>query len=376
MSDAHPIFQVDESLVVLLHCIAQALSAAPTDPPAASRQSSDEDDVDDQAANLGEFGEATESLIAAIQQALDRATQFDHGCPQRLAEAIRYAVLAPGKRLRPLLVLMAAEACGGSTEVSMPGAVAVEMIHAYSLIHDDLPSMDDDDLRRGRPTLHIAFDEATAVLAGDALQPLAFEHLCQNVSDPNALAEAVAILARAAGPANLVGGQVDDLAAESGRLDDHVLAAMADCDHCNGTDEHSDSSRRSQSRQTVIQFLESVHRRKTGALFAASLDLGAVLSSADDRSREALTLFAADLGLAFQVVDDILDHTSDERTLGKRTNKDTGRGKLTYPRLMGLQQARQYAEDLIVSAKRRLELFGRAAWRLNTLADYVLSRTR
>ncbi len=150
-----------------------------------------------------------------IDSALQGACQFGDGCPEHLSAAIRYALLAPGKRIRPALVLMAAEACGGSFDAAMPGAVAVEMIHAYSLIHDDLPAMDDDDLRRGRATVHIEFDEATAILAGDALLAEAFSHLAHQVSAPERAAEAIRVLADAAGPTQLVGGQADDLAAES-----------------------------------------------------------------------------------------------------------------------------------------------------------------
>ncbi len=267
-----------------------------------------------------------------------------------LSDAIRYALLAPGKRLRPALVLMAGEACQSALDDSMierlmPGAVAVEMIHAYSLIHDDLPAMDDDDLRRGRPTVHIEFDEATAILAGDALQAEAFRHLATRISDPVIAAAAMGVLAQAASAAALVGGQADDLAAE-----------------------------KDGSERTLAQ-LESIHRRKTGALIAASLDLGAVLSGGDTGARQTLAAYAADLGLAFQVVDDILDHTADEAELGKRVGKDVGRGKLTYPGLLGLDKAREKANELIDSAKRQASVFGAAGSRLVWLADYVLERT-
>ncbi|TWU55424.1 Farnesyl diphosphate synthase [Rubripirellula reticaptiva] len=263
---------------------------------------------------------------------------------------MRYALLAPGKRLRPALVLMAGEACRKTLDSQLrdqltPGAVAVEMIHAYSLIHDDLPAMDDDDLRRGRPTVHIKFDEATAILAGDALQAEAFRHLATRVSDPVKAAAAMGVLAEAASANALVGGQADDLAAEKGSPD------------------------------RTLEHLESIHRRKTGALFAAALDLGAVLSGADESSRQTLAQYAADLGLAFQVVDDLLDHTADEADLGKRVGKDADRGKLTYPGLIGLDGARKKAHELVESAKCRASVFGTAGWRLTWLADYVLERT-
>ncbi|WP_419189702.1 polyprenyl synthetase family protein [Stieleria marina] len=298
---------------------------------------------------------AMDDLRQGIEQALRDATQFDSGCPDELGSAIRYALLAPGKRLRPALVLMAAEACGGSIDDAMPGAVAVEMIHAYSLIHDDLPAMDDDDLRRGRPTVHIAFDESTAILAGDALQPQAFLHLSENVSDPVRAIEAVRVLAKAAGAERLVGGQADDLAAESR--------------------DHSRNGEPIEGDDRSLQQLESIHRRKTGALFAASLELGAVLSGASEQARNAVVDYANDLGLAFQVVDDLLDYEADESRLGKRAGKDAERGKLTYPGLLGIEAAREKARELIESAQSHVKLFGDAAWRLNTLANFVLQRT-
>lgn len=282
---------------------------------------------------------------------------------------MRYALLAPGKRLRPALVLMAGQACGLDVgpklfSAVMPGAVAVEMIHAYSLIHDDLPAMDDDDLRRGRPTVHIEFDEATAILAGDALQAQAFVHLTAHVADPAKSAAAVGILARAASADGLVGGQSDDLAAEKetfgGRENSSgdVVGQLA-----------------SMNSDLLLQHLESIHRRKTGALFAACLDLGATLAGGEDRFRVALAAYAADLGLAFQVVDDLLDTTADANSLGKRTGKDADRGKLTYPGLLGLDGARRRATELVDSAKRHAAVFGDDGWRLIRLADYVLERT-
>ena len=248
----------------------------------------------------------------------------------------------------------------------MPAAVAIEMIHAYSLIHDDLPAMDDDDLRRGRPTIHVAFDEATAILAGDALQAEAFRHLSEHVHDPRQAVEAIRILATAAGAEHLVGGQFDDLAADSASKTKKSSNSAASANA-------SDYSQA--SLPGTIEQLESIHRRKTGALFAAALDLGAVLADADDRAREALGNYAKDLGLAFQVVDDLLDHLSDSQTLGKRTGKDADRGKLTYPGLLGLEGAQQKARQLVQSSRQHVQCFGRESWRLDWLADYVLQRT-
>lgn len=290
-----------------------------------------------------------DDLLPPIEAALAQACQFPAGCPPRLAAAIRHALLAPGKRLRPALVLMAAEAVGGSTEAALPAAVAIEMVHTYSLIHDDLPAMDDDDLRRGRPTVHVAFDEATAILAGDALLAEAFCHLSSHVRDPQQVAETVRVLAAASGAAALVGGQADDLAAES-------AAALADP----GSD---------------LAQLESIHRRKTGALFAAAVDVGAILGGGSVAQRNILTDYANCLGLAFQVVDDLLDSTADAQSLGKRAGKDAGRGKLTYPGHLGVEGTRRKAHELIEQAKRRISVFGSSAWRLVWVADFVLERT-
>lgn len=318
-----------------------------------------------------ELTEAIGQWLPRIDAALDSACQFDSGCPEQLAAAIRYAVLAPGKRLRPALVLMAADACGGDIETAMPGAVAVELIHAYSLIHDDLPAMDDDDLRRGRPTVHVQFDEATAILAGDALQPLAFSQL-HRITPAERAIEAVGVLARAAGPSNLVGGQADDLAAEAGRLPFQKPSGSVSGDSVALQVEQATDA----ARNEPLSFLEFVHRRKTGALFAASLDLGAVIIGASAAQREALSDYAANVGLAFQVVDDLLDHTANEAELGKRVGKDLERGKLTYPGLIGVDQARQRADALIERALDSISGFGDTGWRLKRLARYVSRRSR
>ncbi|WP_442505965.1 polyprenyl synthetase family protein [Novipirellula sp. SH528] len=305
-----------------------------------------------------------EDLRPLVQQALENAGDFGDGCPQRLGDAMRYALLAPGKRLRPALVLMACEACGGKLEDALPAAVAVEMIHAYSLVHDDLPAMDDDDLRRGRPTVHIQFDEATAILVGDALQAEAFRHLSEGIDDPSRAIEAIRVLASAAGASHLVGGQSDDLSAER----DQTESKQRNSDSINLATPDISSLR-------TVEHLESIHRRKTGALFSASLAMGAILAGADQKSRAALSDYANDLGLAFQVVDDLLDYTADEKELGKRTGKDVDRGKLTYPGLLGIEAAREKAEQLVKSARSHALYFGPAGWRLTNLADFVLERT-
>jgi geranylgeranyl diphosphate synthase, type II len=294
---------------------------------------------------LSSRGDAIADLLPGIEAALESACHWPQRCPTRLAEAMRYSLLAPGKRVRPALVLMACEAVGGDREVAYPGAVAVEMVHAYSLVHDDLPAMDNDDLRRGRKTTHIAFDEATAILAGDALLAMAFDHLATNITDPVTAHRCIAALARASGPEFLVGGQIEDIAAESG------------------------------GEQTQ-QRLEAIHRGKTGALIDVSVQLGAILGGADDAALRALSGYSQPLGLAFQVVDDCLDHSSSSQEMGKRTGKDAARGKLTYPGLMGLQAATDYAHQLIDRAIESIEVFGDDAWRLQWLAGFVRDRTR
>ena len=286
---------------------------------------------------------ADPARLAAIEAALDAAAKFDDRCPPHLAEAIRYALLAPGKRLRPQLVLMAAEACGGDAAAAMPAAVAVEMIHAYSLVHDDLPAMDDDDLRRGRPTCHKQFDEATAILAGDALQALAMETLATGLQPPELAARCCAELARAAGPSALVGGQAADLAAES---------------HAPGLEE-----------------LQLIHERKTGALFRVSLRLGAMIAGATAPQLAALDQYARQLGLAFQVTDDLLDVAGEEAAVGKRLGKDAGRGKMTYPALLGVEASRTKAAELIAGAVSAVSLLGERGGPLVALAQFVGRRT-
>lgn len=289
--------------------------------------------------------DAMADLVPRIETALFESCQWSVDCPARLGEAIRYSVLAPGKRLRPAMVLMACEAVGGDLQKGIAGAIAVEMVHAYSLVHDDLPAMDDDDLRRGRPTTHIKFDEATAILAGDALLASAFEQLSRANQDPLVLVDCLCTLARASGPEALVGGQSEDLEAEKGG---------------------------EQSRER----LEAIHRRKTGALFDASIRIGGLLGGGSARSLESLERYSRPLGLAFQVVDDCLDHTATAETLGKRVGKDQARGKLTYPGLLGLDAAKLLAAELIAESLSAVDVFGNAAWRLRWLARFVLDRAQ
>lgn len=269
----------------------------------------------------------------------------DVGCPARLVEAMSYSLLGGGKRLRPVLALMAAEACGAPESAAMPAACALEMVHTYSLIHDDLPSMDDDDLRRGRPTCHKAFDEATAVLAGDALLTLAFEVVAKHVRPAEAASACVLALAEGAGPRGMVGGQMADLQAE-GRPD------------------------------ATLEALEAIHRRKTGALLRASLKMGGIVAGADEGVIRALDAYGHAVGLAFQIVDDLLDVQGDEAKLGKRVNKDHGLGKWTYPGLLGLEGSRRHARALADEAIAALAPLGPRGERLRALALDLLERDR
>lgn len=280
----------------------------------------------------------------AIEDQLRRYANFGPGCPERLQAAIQYSLLAPGKRLRPLLVLSAAEICGCDPVKALPAAAAVEMIHCYSLIHDDLPAMDDDDMRRGRPSCHAAFDEATAILAGDALQPRAFEVLAEDIRPAEVAARCCLELAKAAGACRLVGGQADDLTAEG--------------------------------KPGSLAELEAIHSRKTGAMLVVSLRLGALVAQADENLLERLSAFGRDLGLAFQIIDDLLDQTGETAAIGKRTGQDEQRGKLTYPALLGVRESRRRAEDLIGAAIEQLHPWGAQATPLITLAQYVLQRNR
>jgi geranylgeranyl diphosphate synthase type II len=257
----------------------------------------------------------------------------------------------------------------------MPAACAVEMVHAYSLIHDDLPALDDDDLRRGRPTCHKAFDEATAILAGDALLTLAFEVLAREIEPRSLAALCCAALAEAAGACNMVGGQMDDLAAE--RRNDECGMMNDEC-NSDGLCASIESSIHHSSliNHHSLAALQSIHHRKTGAMIRVSLRLGATVAGADVEQVAALDTYGNCLGLAFQITDDLLDVQGTEAAMGKRVGKDAGRKKLTYPGLRGLDQSAQYARQLVESACQALSAFGSSAGGLQALARYVLERNR
>ena len=281
-----------------------------------------------------------------VDSCLDSLFSPSHPQLERLYRAMRYSVMNGGKRVRPLLVYAACEALQGDHDDADGAACAVELIHAYSLVHDDLPAMDDDDLRRGQPTTHKAFDEACAILAGDGLQSLAFEALADtahNPKDPALRLEMLRSLARAAGPAGMVGGQAIDLGSVGLKLDRTALELM--------------------------------HRYKTGALIEVSVRLGALASGrADSQTLEALQRYAQAVGLAFQVQDDILDVESDTATLGKHQGADIARDKPTYPALLGMDSAKAYALELRDAALGAIAPLGPRAEPLRQLACFIVER--
>jgi farnesyl diphosphate synthase len=290
----------------------------------------------------GLFEQWAQVALADCEEALDHLVPA--AAPAGLGAAMRYAVLAGGKRLRPLLVLAACEAVGGDRSAAIRAACAVELIHAYSLVHDDMPCMDNDVLRRGKPTVHVQFGEAQAMLAGDAMQALAFEVLTPEEGMAPALqARLCALLARAAGFAGMAGGQAIDLASIGQSLDEPTLRDM--------------------------------HRRKTGMLLQASVMMGAACGKASAATLAALNDYGAAIGLAFQVVDDILDVTQESATLGKTAGKDQQDNKPTYVTVLGLEPARQLARDLRLQALKALSdsLLPDPA-RLGLLADMVVER--
>jgi geranylgeranyl diphosphate synthase type II len=278
-----------------------------------------------------------------VDRALDRFLPKATVSPATIHKAMRYSLFAGGKRLRPILCLAAAEACGGKTSAALPAACAVECIHTYSLIHDDLPSMDNDDLRRGRPTCHKVFGDGIAILAGDALLTIAFE-IATNAQPASRydLHDVLREIAEAAGSRKLIAGQVADLEAEGRRLT------------------------RAQVR--------SIHENKTAALLTASVRLGAMSANANAKQLASITAFGRALGLAFQVIDDILDVTQTSEKLGKSAGKDVAAKKATYPAVIGLEKSRAEARRLTRQAHTALESLGKNAHVLRALADYLLAR--
>ena len=280
-----------------------------------------------------------------IDSHLDSHLPSDLEKPAKIHEAMRYSVFAGGKRLRPILTLAAAEACGGNETDALFPACATELLHTYSLVHDDLPAMDDDDLRRGRPTSHKVFGEAVAVLAGDALQAEAFHFIAH--TPPAASYNVAAYLeefALCAGSKQLIGGQILDLEGEG---EDNLL-----------------------SHEELI----AIHERKTAALLTTSIRLGAMTASATPEQLQALTIFGYNLGLAFQVIDDILDVTADTATLGKTAGKDEAVNKSTYPAILGLEESKAEAKRLTDLSLAALTSFGENATHLTQIAHHLLDR--
>ncbi len=291
------------------------------------------------------FHDYLERRRAEVDGALDALLPSSAGPAARLKETMRYAVFSGGKRLRPVLVLASCEAFGGRVEDALAPAAALEMVHTYSLIHDDLPAMDDDDLRRGRPTAHIAFGEAEAILAGDALLTLAFEVMATHPAGETAAsrrAEAVAVLARRAGHSGMVGGQLADLLAER--------------------------------RPPAEAPLEWIHRHKTGALLAASVEIGALHAGASAADLAGIARYGEAMGLAFQITDDVLDRTASAAELGKTPGKDVKSGKATYPALIGLDESRQEAKRLVALALEAIPGCVKEPAVLEALARYAVDR--
>ncbi|MDQ1813726.1 polyprenyl synthetase family protein [Massilia sp. CCM 9210] len=290
------------------------------------------------------FGDWMKTVQAGVEEALGALLPPAGAVPHKLHEAMRYTVLGGGKRVRPLLVFAAGALYGADARALERAAAAVEMIHAYSLVHDDMPCMDDDDLRRGKPTVHVAYDEATALLVGDALQSQAFLVLAEGMDIPAARQVAMLrLLAHAAGSSGMCGGQAIDL--------DSVGISL------------------------TLEQLEQMHQLKTGALLRASVVLGALAGGdVSDEQMTALDAYAKAIGLAFQVVDDVLDATADSATLGKTAGKDAAANKPTYVSILGLEPSRVLAEKLRNDAHVALAPFGEKADRLRQLADLIVQR--
>lgn len=287
---------------------------------------------------------ALTAATGEIEAAIDAHLPLPEGPEARVVEAMRYASLDGGKRMRPFLVLQGASLFNVATSSALRAAVAIEMVHCYSLVHDDLPAMDDDELRRGRPTVHKKFDEATAILAGDALLTRAFRVLADPAThgDATVRADLVVALSDAAGAAGMVGGQMLDLLAEKTPLD--------------------------------IGGITRLQRLKTGALIAFSAEAGAILGKAPVPARLALRAYAHDLGLAFQIADDLLDAEGSTEEVGKRTGKDAARGKATFVSLLGAERARAQARMLAEQAAKHLDLFAEKADLLRDVARWVVDR--
>ena len=281
---------------------------------------------------------------ALLESELERELNLENALDKTLAESMRYSLMAGGKRLRPVLLMEAAEAVGGRGEDYIHAACALEMIHTYSLIHDDLPAMDNDDYRRGKLTNHKVYGAGIATLAGDALLTLAFEVILRQKADSETLCRVIREISQAAGPDGMVGGQAIDMESEG--------------------------------KSITMDELRKMHMGKTGALFRAAIRSGAILAGAGETELNALTRYAEAFGLAFQITDDILDVIGDENEIGKPVGSDERNHKSTYVTLTSLEKARQLAKDAVDEAVLALEPFGDKAWFLKDLVDFLISRKK
>ena len=290
------------------------------------------------------FQQRLSDAAATIEEAIDGYLAHDVAVPAVLREAMGYSLHAGGKRLRPVMVILACQVCGGQEVRALPAAAAIEMVHTYSLIHDDLPAMDDDDLRRGQPSCHKAFGEATAILAGDGLLTLAFEILAGEIEDKLMATAMIRILAEAAGPAGMIAGQMADMQSH---------------------DTHGN-----------VELLEYIHTNKTAKMFAAAAATGAIAAAAGDRQLRHIEQYGLNIGLGFQIADDILDVTASSEELGKTAGKDEQQGKVTYPLVVGIAEAKRLAKVYADKAIESLHIFGTEADVLRHLANELLNRTK
>jgi len=288
------------------------------------------------------FQQQYDQVLRAIENAMEDYLSAGKAFPETLQEAMRYSLQAPGKRLRPVMVVLACEVCEGEQVVALPAAVALEMVHTYSLIHDDLPAMDDDDYRRGQPANHVAFGEGMAILAGDALLTEAFHVLTVYVKDDSLTRQLVLELAHAAGGGGMIGGQVVDLMGQNTSGD-----------------------------QETVKY---IHIHKTAMMFRAAMRMGALCGGAENEQVEMLGDYGLKLGWAFQIVDDLLDVTGTHEQMGKATQKDQKAGKLTYPSIIGVAESRRQVEKLKDEALAVIGPLGAAARPLHNLADMLVNR--
>ncbi len=289
-----------------------------------------------------EFKQLYDQVVATVESTMEDYLSYEPGIPEILHEAMLYSIRAGGKRLRPAMVVLACTACGGRNSLAMPAAAAIEMVHTYSLIHDDLPVMDNDDFRRGKPTSHKVFGDGIAVLAGDALLTCAFNVLALHVKNSNLTGRLVLELTSASGAAGMIGGQVADLTWHSGPGD--------------------------------LEAVKYIHVHKTAMMFCAATRMGAICAEADERFVDMLGDYGLKLGLAFQIIDDLLDLTGTPEEMGKQTQKDQQAGKLTYPMVLGTDESQRQAQKLMDEAVAVIRPLGAAALPLRHLAGMLVNR--